>query len=36
MNYVSSFKELEVYKVSRILSTEIFQLSQHFPKEENC
>jgi four helix bundle protein len=34
MNYVSSFKELEVYKVSRTLSAEIFQLSREFPKEE--
>jgi four helix bundle protein len=34
MNYVSSFKELEVYKVSRTLSAEIFQFSREFPKEE--
>jgi len=34
MNYVSSFKDLEVYKLSRTLSAEIFQLSREFPKEE--
>jgi four helix bundle protein len=34
MNYVSSFKDLEVYKISRTLSAEIFQLSRQFPKEE--
>jgi four helix bundle protein len=34
MNYVSSFKDLEVYKVSRMLSAEIFQLSRQFPNEE--
>jgi four helix bundle protein len=34
MNYVSSFKDLEVYKVSRTLSAEIFQLSLQFPIEE--
>jgi four helix bundle protein len=34
MNYVNSFKDLEVYKVSRMVSAEIFQLSRTFPKEE--
>jgi four helix bundle protein len=34
MNYVNSFKDLEVYKISRTLSAEIFQLSRVFPKEE--
>ena len=34
MNYVKSFKELEVYKVSRELSNEIFIISQKFPMEE--
>jgi four helix bundle protein len=34
MNYVNSFKDPEVYKVSRTLSAEIFQLSHDFPKEE--
>ena len=34
MEYVKSFKDLEVYKLSRQVSREIFQLSKHFPKEE--
>ncbi len=34
MNYVKSFKELEVYKLSREVSKEIFNLSITFPKEE--
>jgi four helix bundle protein len=32
--YVKSFRDLEVYKLSRQLSNEIFQLSKNFPKEE--
>ena len=34
MVFVESFKELEVYKLSRRLSKEIFQISRQFPKEE--
>ncbi|MCJ7448594.1 MAG: four helix bundle protein [Bacteroidales bacterium] len=34
MEYVKSFKELEVYKMSRELSREIFILSKSFPVEE--
>ncbi|MBL7893165.1 MAG: four helix bundle protein [Bacteroidia bacterium] len=34
MEYVKSFRELEVYKLSRQLSREIFELSKKFPKEE--
>jgi len=34
MNYVKSFKELEVYRVSRELSKLIFFISQKFPIEE--
>jgi four helix bundle protein len=34
MGYVQSFKELEVYKLSRELSREIFEISKSFPKEE--
>ncbi|MFM9836622.1 MAG: four helix bundle protein [Cyclobacteriaceae bacterium] len=34
MEYVTSFKELEVYKLSRQLSKEIFEISKKFPKEE--
>lgn len=34
MEYVKSFRELEVYKLSRQLSVEIFELSKKFPKEE--
>lgn len=34
MEYVKSFKELAVYKLSRQLSKEIFELSKKFPKEE--
>lgn len=34
MSYVQSFKELEVYKLSRELSREIFEISKSFPKEE--
>lgn len=34
MEYVKSFRDLEVYKISRQLSGEIFELSKKFPKEE--
>jgi four helix bundle protein len=34
MEYVKSFRELEVYKLSRQLSKEIFEISKGFPKEE--
>jgi four helix bundle protein len=34
MNYVTSFKGLEVYKIARLLSAEVFVLSRNFPKEE--
>ncbi|MFA4852659.1 MAG: four helix bundle protein [Bacteroidales bacterium] len=34
MEYVKSFRDLEVYKLSRQLSREIFELSKKFPKEE--
>lgn len=34
MEYVKSFRDLEVYKLSRQLSKEIFELSKKFPKEE--
>ena len=34
MNYVKSFKELEVYKISRDISKRVFFLSQKFPLEE--
>ena len=34
MNYVMSFKELEVYKTSRDLSRSIFVISQRFPADE--
>jgi len=34
MEYVKSFRELEVYKLSRDLSREIFEVSKKFPKEE--
>ncbi len=34
MDYVKSFRDLEVYKLSRQLSREIFELSKKFPKEE--
>jgi len=32
--YVVSFRELEVYKVSRQLSIEVFIVSKNFPQEE--
>jgi four helix bundle protein len=34
MEYVKSFRDLEVYKLSRKLSKEIFEASKTFPKEE--
>jgi four helix bundle protein len=34
MAYVKSFRDLEVYKLSRELASEIFQISKSFPKEE--
>ena len=34
MIYVKSFRELEVYRISRELSKEIFILTKNFPKDE--
>ena len=34
MEYVNSFRDLEVYKLSREISREIFILSRKFPQEE--
>lgn len=34
MGYVESFRDLEVYKLSKRLSMEIFELTKSFPKEE--
>ena len=34
MEYVKSFRELEVYKLSRQLSRDLFEISKKFPKEE--
>ena len=34
MGYVKSFRELEVYKLAREISKDIFILSKEFPKEE--
>ena len=34
MEYVKSFRDLEVYKLSRKVSKEIFGLSKSFPREE--
>ena len=34
MEYVKSFKDLEVYKLARGLSREIFVITKSFPKEE--
>ena len=34
MGYVKSFRELEVYMLSKQLSKEIFEISKKFPKEE--
>ena len=33
-DYVRSFRDLEVYKISRQLSRDIFELSKNFPREE--
>ncbi len=34
MEFVKGFRDLEVYKLSRELSKEIFEVSMKFPKEE--
>ncbi len=34
MEYVKSFRDLEVYKLARQLSKDIFEVSKKFPKEE--
>lgn len=34
MNYVESFRDLEVYKLARQLSKDIFEMTKRFPKEE--
>ncbi len=34
MEYAKSFRDLEVYKLSRQLSREIFETTKSFPKEE--
>ena len=34
MDYVESYKELEVYKSARLLSKKIFEVSRNFPREE--
>jgi four helix bundle protein len=34
MEYIKSFKELEVYKLSRDVSFKIFEITKKFPKEE--
>ncbi|NHB69596.1 four helix bundle protein [Perlabentimonas gracilis] len=34
MNFANSFRDLEVYKLSRDLSKEIFELTKTFPAEE--
>jgi four helix bundle protein len=34
MKYVKSFRDLEVYKLSRQSSKQIFEISKKFPKEE--
>jgi four helix bundle protein len=34
MEYVKSFRELEVYRLSREISRDIFLLSKNFPNEE--
>ena len=34
MTYVKSFRDLEVYKLAREVSKEIYFLSKEFPKEE--
>jgi four helix bundle protein len=34
MDYVRSYRELEVYKLARQLARDIFELTKTFPKEE--
>ena len=34
MEFVKGFRDLEVYKLARQLSKEIFEISMKFPKEE--
>lgn len=34
MVYVQIFRDLEVYKLSKVLSKEVFEISKQFPKEE--
>jgi four helix bundle protein len=34
MEYVKSFRELQLYKLAKQLSWEIFEISRNFPKEE--
>lgn len=34
MEYVKSFRELEVYKVARQLSKNVFEITKKFPPEE--
>jgi four helix bundle protein len=34
MGYVDSFRDLEVYKLSRELASSIFELTKRFPSEE--
>jgi four helix bundle protein len=34
MSYVKSFRDLEVYKLSREVSREIYIISKRFPSEE--
>jgi len=34
MGYVSSFRDLEVYKLAKELSMEIFSITKEFPREE--
>ena len=34
MEYVNSFRDLEVYKISRQLSRDIFENTKKFPREE--
>ncbi len=34
MEYIKSFRDLEVYKLSRDVSFKIFEITKQFPKEE--
>lgn len=34
MNYVNSFRDLEIYKLAKELAIEIFEMTKSFPKEE--